>query len=158
MKSIPAEFVPVISTNKLNESIAEIGAAIDSVLAAGNKKESIFAEKGPKLKRKFELEASIELTEAEAMMQIRDEGKSAHALFAGEKVYLTNEESRKAYKKAASKQQRQDLAVIEGELQVLELEIILAQDEFEKARIAASLVERRAFVQGNLLAFLAGSQ
>lgn len=156
VRPIPAEYIPIISPDKLGDSVAAIEAAITDVLAAGQQKEALFEEKGPLLRRKFQLETSIELTESEAMMKIQGEGKTAYVQIGSEKVYITNEETRKAYRRQAAKTEREELAKVDGDLNALELKVIIATDDWERAKKAADLVERRAFVQGNLLNFLAG--
>lgn len=154
VKKVPPGYESLITADKIAFSVQAIDAAVADVVAAGEEVDKAYGERASLLKRKTTLETSIQLKEAEAYMQIRGEARSQYVMIAGEKVALSNEETRKAYARTSAKEERQALAEIEAELNEIEIKIMQARDKYETAKEGADLVKRKAFVQGNLLNFL----
>lgn len=148
------DYVKVINPVILEDTLSQLDAVMQDVIAAGTAREQSYGEKKELLKRKFELEGRIEVEEATALMAVKGEGKDAHAVVNGEKVSLTNDAARTAYRRYASKEARQELAHVEAQLAQLDIDRFKANDSWETAKAAADLVEGKARLQASLLEFL----
>lgn len=155
VKKIPAGYDSVVTADKIAFSVQAIDAAVSDVVAAGEVVDKAYGERASLLKQKTQLETAMQLTEANAIMQIRGESRSQYVMVEGEKVGLNNEEARKAYAKMASQIERKQLAEVEAQLNEIEVKIMQAKDNYATAKEGADLVKAKAHVQGNLLNFLA---
>lgn len=149
------EYLTIINDRKLHETLQQLDGAVSDVITAGKAREESYGEKKELLKRKYELEGRIEVEEATALMAVRGEGKTAHAVLDnGETVSLTNDAARTAYRRYASKEARQELAHVEAQLAQLDVDRFKANDAWETAKAAADLVEGKSRLQASLLEFL----
>jgi hypothetical protein len=115
-KPIPVDHVPVISPDKLSDTIAQLDAAASDVLEAGRANEAAYKDKAELLKRKTQLETEIQLVEAEAVMQIKGEARNQYVEIGGVKTALTNDQARDAYRRMSSRPAREELAKIEAQI------------------------------------------
>lgn len=148
------EYLPIINAQKLQDTLQQLDGAVSDVITAGEKRESSYGEKRDLLKRKYELEGRIEVEEAQALMEVKGDGKEAHAIVNGEKVSITNDKARDAYRRYASKEARTELAQVEGQLAQLDVDRFRATDAWETAKAVADLVGNKASLQAALLNFL----
>ncbi|MCO5387831.1 MAG: hypothetical protein NHB14_20910 [Desulfosporosinus sp.] len=155
-RQVPAEFMQLISPAALAETMDSLDRAISAEAAASDAKEASYGGKGDLLRQKTQLETSIKITEAEAMSKVQGEGKSQYVNVAGEKLFLTNDQTRDAYRRMASKSDREELARINGELGRIEVDQFKATDAWYGAKGVADSVGKKADLQAALLNFLAG--
>ena len=101
----------------------------------------------------MKLKTAVELKEAEAFMQIQGEGRNQYAYVNDQKVALTNDTLRDAYRQHYSKEERQQLTEVEQELASIDIKIYQTKDAWETAKESADLVKAKAYVQANLLKF-----
>lgn len=148
------EYLSIINPQKLEDTLQQLDQAVVDVIDAGTKREESYGEKRDLLRRKYELEGRVELEEADALMTVRGEGKTAHAIVNGETVSLTNDKARDAFRRYASKETRTELAQVEGQLSQLDVDRFKATDGWETAKEAADLVRHKAALQASLLNFL----
>ncbi|XJZ25985.1 hypothetical protein ACF5W4_11285 [Bacillota bacterium Lsc_1132] len=151
---VPTQFAPVIAPEKLADTVAQLDASVSDIIEKAQGREKAYGEKLSLLKRKRELETAIELKESEAIMNIRGESRSQYVMVNGEKISLTNEESRKAYARMAAQEERKQMAEVESELLQLEQKSFWAKDEYEAAVKAGDQVQAKAYVQAGLLNLL----
>ncbi|MFJ5716576.1 hypothetical protein [Neobacillus sp. NPDC093127] len=154
IKKLPAGYDSLAQPDKVAFTIQAVDAAISDVVKAGQEVDAAYGERGSLLKQKTQLETSVQLRESEAFMQIRGEARSQYVIIDGEKVALSNEETRKAYARTYSKEERLQLSQIESQLAELDVKIMQAKDKYQTAKEGADLVKAKAHVQGNLLNFL----
>jgi len=155
-RQIPAEYVPVIHPKQLSDTFEQLNMSVSDILEAGRLRSEASGGKADLLRRKTQLEAAIQLTESEAIMKIRGEGKEAHAIVNGEKVSLTNETARDAYRRNASAEERRQLAEVEAQLAALEVAAMQANDRWFATKDACESVRAKASLQAATLNFLAG--
>jgi len=155
-RQVPAEFMRLISPDALLATMDSLDLAITAEAQASDAKEASYGNKGDLLRQKAQLETSIKLTEAEAMSKVQGEGKSQYVNVTGEKLYLTNDQSRDAYRRTESKKDREELGRINGELGRLEVDQFKATDAWYGAKGVADSVGKKADLQAALLNFLAG--
>jgi len=155
VKKVPAGYDSIVTADKIAFTIQATDAAVSDVVSAGQAVDKAYGERASLLKQKTQLDTAVQLTEANAIMQIRGEARSQYVMVEGEKVGLNNEEARKAYAKMASANERRQLAEIEAQLNEIEIKIMQAKDNYATAKEGADLVKAKAHVQGNLLNFLA---
>ncbi len=155
-RQIPAEFMQLLSPAALAETMDSLDRAISAEAAASDAKEASYGHKGDLLRQKTQLETSIKLTEAEAMSKVQGEGKSQYVNISGEKLFLTNDQTRDAYRRMVSKTDREELARINGELGRIEVDQFKATDAWYGAKGVADSVGKKADLQAALLNFLAG--
>lgn len=153
-KTIPAEHLPVISAEKIRDTVTQIDATVSEILEAGQAKEEAHKDRADLLRRKAQLETDVQLTEADALMQIKGEARSQYVEISGEKVALNNDQARDAHRRMASKDVRAELARVEGDIYAIDVEIAKARDKWETKKEAADLIKAKAAVQASLLNFL----
>ena len=153
-KAIPAEYIPVLAPQKLEDTVSQLDTAVSEVLTAGEAVEAAYKDRGGLLRRKAQLETDVQLTEASALMEIKGEARSQYAIVAGEKVALTNDQARDAYRRMASKEQREELAKVEGELLALDVELEKAKEKRNTMKEANDSIRAKANIQAALLNFL----
>ncbi|MCY8609932.1 hypothetical protein G3M81_12540 [Bacillus paralicheniformis] len=154
VKKIPEGYDSVASPENVDFVVRTIDAAIEDVVEAGKKINAAYGDRASLMRRKAQIETEIQLKEAEAIMSIRGEGRNQYVEVNGEKVALTNDTLRDAYRRTASKVERQELAGITAQLAKIEVELMAAKDDYATAKETADLLKARAHVQGNLLKFL----
>lgn len=153
-KTPPADYLKILSPEALVDSINQLNAATQDIIEKGAAKEKAYSNKGELLKQKRQLETRIELEEAEAIMEIRGEARSQYVMIGGEKVALTNDTARDAYRRTASKAARQELADVEADIAKLEVDNFKATDAWYTAKEASDKVQAKAQLQAVLLNFL----
>lgn len=151
---VPSEYNPIIAGDKLRDTVLQLEAATQDILTKAKGREQVYGEQLNLIKRKRELETAIELRESDAFMSIRGEARSQYAMVGGEKVSLSNEESRKAFARVSAKEERQELAEVESQLLQIEKKAFWAKDEYEAAARAGDLLQAKAAVQAGLLNML----
>lgn len=154
-KKVPTDYVRVLDPLELQASLQQIDAAIRDVIEKGIEQESAYGKKADLIKQKVKLKTAVELKEAEAFMQIHGEGRNQFAYVNGQKVALTNDTLRDAYRLHYSKEERQQLTEVEQELASIDIKIYQKRDAWGTAKESADLVKAKAYVQANLLKFLA---
>lgn len=157
-RQIPAEFSRIIAPERLDEVMVDLQVSINELITKGEAKEAAYGPKPELLRQKAQLETAIKLTEAEAMGKIQGEGKSQYVVIGGEKMFLTNDQTRDAYRRTASKSEREALALINGELGAQDVAVFRATDGWYTAKEAADKVQAKANLQAALLNFLAGGR
>lgn len=153
-KPIPAEHIPVLSAQKLEDTIAQLDTAVADVLAAGEELDAAYKNKGELLRSKGQLETEVKLEEAQAIMEIRGEARSQYAMVGDEKVLLTNDTARDAYRRMASKAQRLELARVEAELAQLDAGIEQAKEKRNTVKEANDSIRAKGNIQAALLNYL----
>ena len=154
-KPIPAEHIPVLSAQRLEDTIAQLDSAVSEVLSAGEGLDAAYKNKGELLRRKAQLETEVKLEEAQAIMEIRGEARSQYVMVGSEKVLLTNDTARDAYRRMASKVQREQLAEVEADLAKLDAEIEQAKEKRNTVKEANDSIRAKGNIQAALLNFLA---
>jgi hypothetical protein len=155
-RQVPAEFMRLISPDALQATMNSLDLAISVEAGASDAKEASYGNKGDLLRQKAQLDTSIKLTEAEAFGKVQGEGKAQYVNVAGEKLYLTNDTARDAYRRMESKLDREELAKVNGELGRLEVAQFKATDAWYGAKGVADNIGKKADLQAALLNFLAG--
>lgn len=150
----PSQYLPVISAEKLADTLAQLDASTSDIIEKAKAREAVYGEKLTLIKRKRELETAIELKESESIMEIRGEARSQYVMKNGEKISLTNEESRKAYARMASAEERRQLAEVEAELLQIEQQAFWKKDEYDAAVKAGDQVQAKSYLQAGLLNLL----
>lgn len=150
----PYTYQALMSPAHLTDIMRELDKATQDLLAAGRSREQLLAEKHDLLKQRILLEAEIERKEAEAILAIRGEGREAHVRVDGEKLYMTNDKARDAYKYRACAEERKQLAVVEAELAALDVRISQASDIWYALKEASETIRTKAILQAAMLAFL----
>lgn len=154
-RSIPAEHIPVLEAHKIKDTLDQLDAAVADVLEAGKNNEAAYKEKADLLRRRTTLENDVKITEAQAIMEIRGEARSQYVMVGSEKVALSNDQARDAYRRMASKDQRIELAKVEAEIAAIDVEIFKAKEKWNAAQEANHSIRAKAAVQAALLQFLA---
>ncbi|AQY38442.1 hypothetical protein B4918_10740 [Bacillus thuringiensis] len=154
-KKVPTDYVRVLNPLELQASLQQIDAAVQDVLEKGKAREEAYGEKSKLLKQKTKLDTQVKLKEAEAFMAIQHEGKSQYVIIDNQKVILGNDKMRDAYRRQYSKSEREELSTVEAELNAIDIGLSAAKDAWETAKESADLVKAKAYVQANLLKFLA---
>lgn len=154
-KSLPAEHTPVLSPEKIQDTLLQLDSAVSDVLKAGEELDEAYGERAELGKRRVQLETDVKLTEAEAIMLIEGEARSQYVVVGDKKVALNNDTARDAYRRMAAKPQREELAKINAELHSIEVNIEQAKEKRNTAKEANDSVRARANIQAALLNFLA---
>ena len=154
VRPIPAEYIPIISTTVLENTLLELNAGMDDIFTAGKAKEAVYANKRELIKQKIQLDTEIKLAESDAIMQIRGEARSQYVMVGGEKVILSNDQARDAYRRMAAKDLRVEMARVEGELAAIDVDLAKANDCWYCSKDANDNIRAKASVQASLLNFL----
>jgi hypothetical protein len=155
-RSIPSEYIPVLRPEALADTMAQLDSAIGDIIEKGKAKEEAYGEKGKDVKRKWQLEGAIKVTEATALMQIQGSGKDAFAMVNGQKFPCGTEQLKDAYRRLASAEQRNELAEVEGDIAKQDIEVFKANDAWYTVKDAGDKIAAKASLQAALLNFLAG--
>jgi hypothetical protein len=153
-KPVPAEHIQVLSPKRIEDTVAQLDSAVSEVLAAGDALDAAYKNRGELLSRKAQLEGEIKLEEAQAIMEIRGEARSQYIMVGDEKVLLTNDTARDAYRRMASKTQREELAGVEAQLAKLDAEIEQAKEKRNTVKEANDSIRAKGHVQAALLNYL----
>ncbi|UFJ42478.1 hypothetical protein LOK74_08315 [Brevibacillus humidisoli] len=149
------DYLDMITPTLLSETIRDLDKATQDLIKAGRSREEAHAEKRDLIRRRIQLEVQIQRKEAEAILAIRGEGKEAHVIVEGEKLYVTNDKARDAYRFRASIAEREQLAAVEAELAALEVRIGQANDIWYALKEASETIRAKANVKAALLTYLA---
>ncbi|MBO8162797.1 MAG: hypothetical protein H0Z34_03630 [Brevibacillus sp.] len=153
--STSADYLALVSPLLLSETIRELDDAAQELIKAGRAREEAHAQKRELIARRIRLGAEIERKEADAILKIRGEGKDAHVMVDGEKVYVTNDKARDAYKYRASAAEREELAQLEANLSALEVRIGQATDIWIAHKEASETIRAKAKLKAAMLMYLA---
>ncbi|GKU79331.1 hypothetical protein [Paenibacillus sp. L3-i20] len=155
-RAIPAEHYRVLAPTILADTVNQLDASVDDILNKGDAREEAYGNKGELLKERYQLENKIKLEESDAIMNgLKPDGKSVE--WNSVTYPFSNDMARDAFRRTVSSASRKRLAEVEGELAALEVQVSIARDGWDKAVQASDSVRSKAFVQGRLLQFLAGS-
>lgn len=155
-RPIPAEHIPIIASGLLEKTLHQLDRALNDVVVAGRNKEAVYQNKADLVKQRTEMETTIKLTEAGAFMLIEGIGKDQYVTVNGQKVPLTNDAMRDAYRRQASAEERKQLASLMGELNCIDVELSKAGDAWFTAKEAVETIRAKANLQAALLTFLSG--
>lgn len=153
-KSIPATYSPLVSEAKLAETLYQLDTAIAEILEAGKQQEDTYQNKAELLKRQRALDTEVQLCEANALMQIQGQGKDAFVTVNGFRVAMTNDASRDAYRRNASKDLRTDQALVESQIASIDVALSKARDAYASKQEALNGIRVKANLQAALLAYL----
>ncbi|GAA4711380.1 hypothetical protein [Brevibacillus fulvus] len=149
-------YINILKPEELQMTLQQLDAAAQDVINAGQAREEAYGNKADLVKQRTTLKTDVDLTESEAIMNIKGEGKSAYAeMPGGEKVYLTNETAREAYRKMASQEQRKSLALVEADINALEVIYYQASDKWQTVKAASDAIQAKANLQAAMLTFMA---
>ena len=154
MEKPTKEFTKLLSDDELQATALQLDTAISEVVAAGERRESVYGEKATLMKRGRELQTEIKLAESNAIMQIQGNGKDAFAIVDGRKIFLTNDTTRDAYRREASRAERTELATVEGKIIQIDIELGKANDTFNTKVEALRGIQSKARLQAALLEYL----
>lgn len=154
-KKIPMTYSGILNINKLEDTIAGLEAGIADSLAAGKLIEAAYLEKASLYKKKLQLETEIKLAEADAIMEIRGDGKNQYAMVNGEQIPMPNETARDAYRRSVSGKYRRQLSEIDGDIASIDINIARAREKSGALKEANESLRARAHVQAALLNYLA---
>lgn len=154
-KGVPAEYFKILGPEGLDYTFTALDSAVSSQLEAGNKREAAHRDRSDLVRRRAQLETSIKLTEAEAIMNIVGTGKDAYVMVGEKMTYMPNDTARDAYRRTVSKVEREELAKVNGEIAAIEADIVRAKDGWDTAKEASDTLRAMANAQAALLNFLA---
>lgn len=153
-RPIPAEFIPVLDPLRVQETLSQLDASSSEVLNAIKGSEEEFEKRKQLLSERETVQSEIELAEAEAIMQIRGGKGDQFVLIGEEKVALTNDQARDAYRKTSSKDLRKRLAEINAELVAIDANAQREKDYWNDRKAVYDNIRRKADLQAALLLFL----
>lgn len=153
---IPLEHMGVLQPKAIENTVAQLEGCVADILDAGTKKDEAFENMGDLKKELRSIEAEIELTEAQAFMGIKYEGKSMIATVDGCEVPLSNDTTRTAYRRYTSAELRKKRAEINGQIDKLQSGMNKAQSAWETANEAGKIIGYKADIQAKLLGYLGG--
>lgn len=153
-KAIPKENRPIIDDDKLQATVYQLDTAIADILEAGTTLEATYQNKAELMKQARQLDTEIQLTEANAVMEIQGIGKDAFVVVGGKKVAITNDTSRDAYRRTTSQDIRKKQATIEAEITRLDISLMRARDNYNAKLEAFQGVRVKANLQAAMLNYL----
>lgn len=153
-RPIPTEFIPILDPLKIQETISQLDASSSEVLNAIKGSEGEFEIRKGLLKEKELLATEIELVEAEALMQLRGEAKSQFVMIGDEKVAITNDQARDAYRKTSSKAERKKLSEVSAELAAIDAQAAREKDYWNDRKAVYDNIRTKGKLQASLLDFL----
>ncbi|MEN6565898.1 MAG: hypothetical protein ABFC57_06320 [Veillonellales bacterium] len=136
---VPEKYAQLLSPVAIVETMDVLEGTVNEIL----EREDAYGNKGELLRKKFELEAAIKLTEATAIMN--------DPAFLG----LKNEAMRDAFRREVSAVDRKLLAEVNGQIASIDIAIAKEREVREQLRLAAESTQRKAGLQTALLNFLA---
>lgn len=153
-RPIPSEFIPVLDPLKIQETISQLDASSSEVLNAIKGSEEEFEKRKELLGEKETLQTEIELAEAEALMNLRGEAKSQFVMIGDEKVMITNDQARDAYRKTSSKDLRKKLSEVNAELAKIDAQAAREKDYWNDRKAVYDNIRTKGKLQASLLDFL----
>lgn len=154
MDNVNKDFTKILSDEELQATALQLDATVTELMEIGKEREGIYGDRAVLMKRARELQTEIQLAESEAIMQIQGSGKDAFGIVNGQKVYLTNDTARDAYRRNASKAQRIELAEIEGKIAEIEANLAKLNDTFNAKIEARRSIQAKANLQAAYLQYL----
>ena len=149
-RKIPAGYTNLVSADQIDYILRQSESAAQDVVAAGGKNEDLYKQRGDLLKQISEKETEIKVDESMAFMEVVDNVVEID----GRKTKLNNGEMRDAYRRYVSREQRKQLAELQGDLKKVESQIEGNKEEYQAAKDAADLIKAKAHVSAGLLNFL----
>lgn len=140
----------LLAPEKITEDLQFVNHALQDIHDTGNAVQEAYKNRSDLVKRITELNTTIELDEAEALMMVDGNKVTVD----GKLVTLSNDKMRDAYRKHASREAREKRAAFEAELKQIEIEIAKAKDAQDTAKHSADILKARIYVTANLLKFL----
>lgn len=153
-RPIPTDFVPVLDPLRIQETISQLDASSYEVLNAIKGSEDEFQKRKELLSERETVTSEIDLAEAEAIMLIRGGKGDQFVLIGDDKVALTNDQARDAYRKTSSKELRKRLAEINAELVKIDANAAREKDHWNDRKAVYDNIRRKADLQAALLQFL----
>lgn len=153
-KHIPKEHRPIVDEDKLQATLYQLDTAIADILEAGTVVEDTYRNKADLMRTARQLETEIQLTEANAVMEIRGTGKDAFVSVGSKKIAITNDTSRDAYRRTTSQDLRKQQAATEAEVTRIDISLMRARDAYNAKLEAFQGVRVKANLQASILAYL----
>lgn len=153
-RPIPSEYIPVLDPLAVQKTLEQLDASSSEVLNSIKGSEEEFQRRKELLQERETLLTEIELVESEAIMSIRGEAKSQFVMIGEEKVSITNDTARDAYRKTSSKNERQRLAKVNAELAAIDANAAREKDYWNDRKAVYDNIRRKAELQASLLNFL----
>lgn len=146
----------VLDPAEIQATIKQLDAGCSDVIHAGDEKEKLYQEKAELVKRKTQLETDIKLVEAQAIMDIRGDSSRNQYIINddGEKVAMTNDTMRDAYRRNKSKDQRAELAEVEAKIAKIDQQLADAVDKKDTVKEVNENIRAKAALQAALLEYL----
>ena len=155
MGNINKDFIEVLSNEELKATQLQLDTAVSELIEIGTQRESVYGDKGVLAKRARELQTEIQLAESDAIMNVQGSGKDAYGIIGNRKIFLTNDTARDAYRREASRKEREELAQVEGQLDKINAELFKITDSFNAKAEALRGIQAKARLQAALLESLA---
>lgn len=153
-RPIPTEYIPVLDPLAVQRTLEQLDASSNEVLNAIKGSEEEFEKRKELLQERETLLTEIELVESEAIMALRGEPKSQYVMIGEEKVSLTNDTARDAYRKTSSKEERKRLAQVNTELVAIDANASRIKDYWNDRKAVYDNIRRKSELQASLLNFL----
>lgn len=153
-KRVEPEYLRTINANNIDITFQQLDKSLQVVLDGGEEQQDLYKNRGALLHEKILLETDVKLTEANAIMQIQGSGKDQYVLDGENKIPLTNETARDAYRRKASAVPRQRLATVEAELAKIDSDIWKSKDAWNAVKETLDTLRAKANLQTALLYFL----
>lgn len=155
MGNINKDFIEVLSNEELKATQLQLDTAVSELIEIGTQRESVYGDKAVLAKRARELQTEIQLAESDAIMNVQGSGKDAYGIIGNRKIFLTNDTARDAYRREASRKEREELAQVEGQLDKINIELFKITDSFNVKAEALRGIQAKARLQAALLESLA---
>lgn len=155
MGNINKDFIGVLSNEELKATQLQLDTAVSELIEIGTQRESVYGDKAVLAKRARELQTEIQLAESDAIMNVQGSGKDAYGIIGNRKIFLTNDTARDAYRREASRKEREELAQVEGQLDKINTELFKITDSFNTKAEALRGIQAKARLQAALLESLA---
>lgn len=139
---VPAKYETILDPVNILNTVDALEGSVNDIMA----RPDAYGNKGALLKEKARLETEIKVVEATAIMT--DPTVQT----------LKNDTQRDAFRRNASAEQRKALAVVDGDIAALDIEIAKERDARSQLQLATESVQRKALLQAALLNFLAGGK
>lgn len=144
-RQLPVQFLGVLEPQKIYRVMEGLDASISDIMQLGKELEAAYANRAELIRQKMEINDEIKLVESEAIMNIRGDARSQYVLIGNEKVALSNEQARDAYRRLSSKEQRIRLTPVEAQLEYIDAEISRIKDKQSTIREANENLRAKAY-------------
>ena len=155
MGNINKDFIEVLSNEELKATQLQLDTAVSELIEIGTQRESVYGDKAVLAKRARELQTEIQLAESDAIMNVQGSGKDAYGIIGNRNIFLTIDTARDAYRREASRKEREELAQVEGQLDKINTELFKITDSFNAKAEALRGIQAKARLQAALLESLA---